>query len=124
MSLYDYKNAKIIKRVETVQINTKEDCLHILTNNDLNRVQKVLAIRQELRDSYKGYKSVVVRFVDGVIADLIDCNKLEGRPIPEVIYFDVELEMPLLQHNLTWVARKSGSNLNCDQRFYNDEWNS
>jgi len=96
MSRFDYKNATVIKRVDTVQVQTA-DFPDILTSNNLNRVQKVTAIRNVVRDKYTGYRDVSIRFVDGVINDLIDAAKLEGRPLPETLLFEVELHMPLVE---------------------------
>ena len=96
MSLYDYKNNTLVKRVDTIQVTTG-DFIDIITSNDLNRVQKVLAIRDAVRDSYTGYRDVTVRFVDGVIENLIDSSKLEGRPLPSILLFEVELHMPLVE---------------------------
>lgn len=132
MSRFDYKNAPIMSRVETIQVTPKEDFLDILINNDLNRVQKVIAIREAVRDSYRsdGYRDVVVRFVDGVIENLIDSNKLEGRPLPDTILFDVELFMPLVKASDAPVGLKSQAIAKCINKYpsdqpvyYNDEWN-
>lgn len=97
MSRFDYSKNPVVKRVDTVTVETKNH-MDILTNNDLNRVQKVTAIRDEVRSCYSdAYREVNVRFVDGVIEDLIKTSKLEGRPLPEVLVFEVELHMPLVK---------------------------
>ena len=132
MSRFDYRNAEIVSRKEVVSIQPKEDFLDILTSNDLNRVQKVLAIREAVRDSYgESYREVVVRFVDGVIADLIDSNKLDGRPLPDTMLFEVELRMPIVKASDVPVGLKSEAIAKCIEKFaqqeptyYNDEWNS
>ena len=106
MSRFDYKNNPVVKRVDTIKVVTG-DYLDILTNNDLNRVQKVIAIRDEVRDSYQGFREVNVRFVDGVIENLIDSSKLEGRPLPSIILFEVEMFMPLVEASTVRVGLKS-----------------
>ena len=128
MSRFDYKKAPVMSRIETIQVTPKEDFLDILINNDLNRVQKVIAIREAVRDSYRsdGYRDVVVRFVDGVIENLIDSNKLEGRPLPDTILFDVELFMPIVEVSTVPVGFKSDwKNKFAEQEptYFNDEWN-
>lgn len=131
MSRFDYSKAKLISRTETVQVNS-EDFPDVLVNNDLNRVQKVLEIRSRVRQSYvdRGYRDVVLRFVDGVIQNLIDSNKLEGRPLPSYFLFEVELTMPIIEASNVAVGLKSDAIRNClnkypsqEPTYYNDEWN-
>jgi hypothetical protein len=131
MSRFDYRNAEVISRKETVAINPKEDFLDILINNDLNRVQKVLAIREAVRASYgKAYREVILRFVDGVIVDLIESNKLDGRPLPETMLFEVELRMPIVEASDTPVYLKEKTFRKLEEKYgqqeptyFNDEWN-
>lgn len=117
MSRFDYKNNVVTKRVETVEVTTN-DFLDILTNNDLSRVQKVTAIRTAVRDSYiaGGYKEVAVRFVDGVIDDLVEHSKLEGRPLPSKFLFDVELHMPVVEASKAPVYYKDRTDYKQSQR--------
>lgn len=131
MSRFDYSKAKLISRTETIQVNS-EDFPDVLVNNDLNRVQKVLEIRSRVRQSYvdRGYRDVVLRFVDGVIQNLIDSNKLEGRPLPSYFLFEVELTMPIIEASNVAVGLKSDAIRNClnkypsqEPTYYNDEWN-
>jgi len=131
MSRFDYCLANDATRTETIQVNTG-DYLDILTNNDLNRVQKVLAIRNTVRDHYntQGYRDVVIRFVDGVIQNLIDCNKMEGRPLPSFLLFEVELTMPIIEASNVAVGLKSDQAKLLQAKYgqqeptyYNDEWN-
>ena len=105
MSRFDYSNNPVVKRVDTVKVSTR-DYSDILENNDLNRVQKVLAIRDAVRDSYSGYREVSVRFVDGVINDLVDHAKIEGRPLPDTMLFEVEMYMPLVEASNVPVSYK------------------
>ena len=131
MSRFDYRNARLISRTETIQVNSS-DFPDVLVNNDLNRVQKVLEIRTRVRDSYvqRGYRDVVLRFVDGVIQNLIDSNKMEGRPLPSYFLFEVELTMPIIEASNVAVGLKSDAIAKCLDKFaqqeptyYNDEWN-
>jgi len=131
MSRFDYSKAKLISRTETIQVNS-EDFPDVLVNNDLNRVQKVLEIRSRVRQSYvdRGYRDVVLRFVDGVIQNLIDSNKMEGRPLPSYFLFEVELTMPIIEASNVAVGLKSDAIRNClnkypsqEPTYYNDEWN-
>ena len=110
MSRFDYKNNTVVKRVETIEVTTS-DYMDILTNNDMTRVQKVMAIRTAVRDSYSagGYREVAVRFVDGVIDNLVAHAKLDGRPLPSKFLFDVELHMPLVEASNVPVGLKSNA---------------
>lgn len=84
----------ILKQVDTVKVHTR-DYPNVLTNNDLNRVQKVVEIRNKVAEKYrKTWKNVVLRFVDGVVDDLIFTSKLDGRPLPEILLFEVEYSEP------------------------------
>jgi hypothetical protein len=131
MSRFDYRNAEVISRKEVVSINPKEDFLDILINNNLNRVQKVLAIREAVRASYgESYREVILRFVDGVIVDLIESNKLDGRPLPETMLFEVELRMPIVEASDTPVYLKKETFRKLEEKYgqqeptyFNDEWN-
>ena len=109
MSRFDYKNNTVIKRVETVRVVTSS-YVDILANEELNRVQKVLAIREKVRDSYTHYREVSIKFVDGVIDEMIATGKQEGRPLPEVLYFEVEMSMPLVEASSVPVSLKYDRN--------------
>ena len=109
MSRFDYSKNPVVKRVDTIEVETKNH-MDILTSNDLNRVQKVMAIRNYVRDCYtNAYRDIVVTFVDGVIEELVAKSKEEGRPLPEKLVFNVELRSPLVEASTVPVGLKSES---------------
>ena len=105
---FDYSKNPVVKRVDTIEVTTG-DYPEILTSNDLNRVQKVLAIRDKVLRNYEvaGYKIESVKFVNGVIDNLIKTNELEGRPLPSVLLFEVEYNTPIVEASTTPVKLKS-----------------
>lgn len=109
MSRFNYKDNAVVKRTEVVRVYPIEDFPQVFNNHDTNRVQKVTAIRDAVRDSYavRGYRDVTVRFANGIIADLVESGKQNGRPIPDCIFFEVELTMPLVESTVP-VGRKDG----------------
>ena len=96
MSRFNYKNHPVISRVDRISVSPTEDYPEIVNDNNLNRVQTVLKIRETVRDAYymRGFKDVSVKFVDGVIDDMIATSQIEGRPLPAQLIFDVEVTMP------------------------------
>ena len=133
MSRFNYNNNAVVRRVETVKVCPVQDFPHIFNNHDTNRVQKVCEIRNAVGKSYRqqGYRVESVKFVDGVIVDLIETSKQEGRPIPDVMYFDVTLETPLVVASNVPVGRKdenyeylkSKEQMREDFKYWNDDWN-
>lgn len=108
MSRFNYKNRTVISRSEVVEVHTG-DFTDVLQNNDFNRVQKVMEIRDRVRHAYlsQGFQDVQLKFAHGVVQNLVDSNKLEGRPIPSVLLFEVELYMPLVIASNVPVGLKS-----------------
>ena len=133
MSRFNYNNNAVVKRTDTVMVKPMVDFPEIINDHDSNRVQKVCNIRHAVAKHYRsqGYRDVSIRFVDGVIADLVSTSKQPGRPIPDVMYFDVTFEMPLVQSNVP-VGRKdndysylrSKEKARNDYRYFNDSWNN
>ena len=134
MSRFNYNNNAVVRRVETVKVRPLQDFPHIFNNHDTNRVQKVCNIRHAVAKSYRaqGYRVEGIKFVDGVIVDLVETGKQEGRPIPDVMYFDVTLEMPLVEASNVPVGLKD-ENYNYlksklqtreEFKFWTDDWNT
>ena len=133
MSRFNYKNNAVVKRTDTVMVKPMVDFPELINDHDSNRVQKVCNIRHAVAKHYRsqGYRDVSIRFVDGVIADLVNTNKQPGRPIPDVMYFDVTFEMPLVQSDVP-VGRKdenynylkSKLQMKEDFKYWNDNWNN
>ena len=95
MSLYDYKNAPIIKRTETIEVSSAH-FPRITDDPNMSRVKKVLAIRREVRSAYLiDFKEADVHFVDGVLSDLMATQS--PTSIPDTLVFEVTLHMPLVQ---------------------------
>tara|TARA_R100000951_G_scaffold18980_1_gene15691 strand:+ start:8189 stop:8599 length:411 start_codon:yes stop_codon:yes gene_type:complete len=95
MSLYNYKNAPIRKRTETIEVSAA-DFPQITDNPYMSRVKKVLAIRREVRSAYLiDFKEAEVHFVDGSLADLMATES--PTSIPKTLVFEVILHMPLVQ---------------------------
>lgn len=94
MSLYDYKNAPVIQRTETIQVKSAD--FPSIRDADMTRVKKVLAIRREVRSAYLiDFKDADVHFVDGVISDLMATQS--PTDIPDVLMFEVTVHMPHIQ---------------------------
>ncbi len=94
MSLYDYKNAPIRKRTETIEVKSSD--FPSIRDSDISRVKKVLAIRREVRSAYLiDFKEADVHFVDGVLSDLM--ATATPTDIPELLVFEVTVHMPLVQ---------------------------
>ena len=94
MSLYDYKNAPVIQRTETIQVKSTD--FPSIRDADMTRVKKVLAIRREVRSaSLIDFKDADVHFVDGVISDLMATQS--PTDIPDVLMFEVTVYMPHVQ---------------------------
>ena len=95
MSLYDYKNAPITKRIETIHVSSTS-FPEIAQDPNMSRVKKVLAIRSELRKAYLAdYRDADVHFVDGVLSDLMSTES--PTDIPDMLVFEVTMYMPLVQ---------------------------
>ena len=110
MSRFDYKDHPVISRVERISVSPAQDYPDILRIEALNRVQKVLEIRKIVRDGYiaRGFRDVNVRFIDGSVQDMIDSSKIEGRPLPDTLFFDVELVMPRVEQLDSNARMKTG----------------
>ena len=94
MSLYNYKNAPIIKRVETIVVKSA-DFPTITNNTERTRVKKILDIRREVRSAYLiNYKEADVHFVNGVISDVLKTK--DQHTVPDELVFEVTLHMPLV----------------------------
>ena len=109
MSRFNYKNHPVISRVERISVSPTQDYPSIVDDPEFNRVQTVLKIRETIRDNYitRGFRDVAVRFVDGSVQDMIDSSKVDGRPLPDTLFFDVEVTMPKVVASEVAVGLKS-----------------